>query len=268
MAAITAPTRPLRAPGRFRQVLDLEAVAMLWQRDLVRFARERAQLYGSLARTVVWLFILGAGLRGSVTVPGNVTYLQFVFPGMMAMAIIFSSLQSAISIIFDREFGFLKEVLVAPIPRASIVVGKALAGATISTVLGTIIFIFAPLAGVVLHPLAVLAAIGVMVLTGLGLTALGLLMAARMTSFEGFGTINNFVVLPLYFLSAAQFPLNHAPDWIKMLAALNPLAYAVDLLRGLLDGVWSYSAARDLAVIGGFALIVLTAATIVFARQE
>jgi ABC-2 type transport system permease protein len=257
-----------RAAGYRRRVLDLDAVAMLWQRDIVRFARERTQLYGSLARTVVWLFILGAGLRGSVRVPGHISYLAFVFPGMMAMAIIFSSLQSAISVIFDREFGFLKEVLVAPIPRASIVVGKALAGATISTILGTIIFVFAPLAGVALQPLAVLAAIGVMLLTGLGLTGLGLLMAARMTSFEGFGTINNFVVLPLYFLSAAQFPLNHAPDWIKVLAALNPLAYAVDLLRGLLDGVWTYGAAPDLAVIGGFAALTLVAATAVFSRQE
>ena len=260
---------PLRRAGGFGgRVLDLDAIAMLWQRDLVRFARERTQLYGSLARTVVWLFILGAGLRGSVRVPGHISYLAFVFPGMMAMAIIFSSLQSAISVIFDREFGFLKEVLVAPIPRASIVVGKALAGATISTVLGTIIFIFAPLAGVALHPLAVLAAIGVMLLTGLGLTALGLLLAARMTSFEGFGTINNFVVLPLYFLSAAQFPLNHAPGWIKVLAALNPLAYAVDLLRGLLDGVWSYSGALDFAVIAAFAVVALAAATAVFSRQE
>lgn len=268
MAQVSWALTARRAVGRGGHVLDLDAIAMLWQRDLVRFARERTQLYGSLARTVVWLFILGAGLRGSVRVPGHISYLAFVFPGMMAMAIIFSSLQSAISVIFDREFGFLKEVLVAPIPRASIVIGKALAGATISTVLGTIIFIFAPFAGVVLHPLAVLAAMGVMLLTGLGLTALGLLMAARMTSFEGFGTINNFVVLPLYFLSAAQFPLGHAPGWIKVLAALNPLGYAVDLLRGLLDGVWTYDGALDLAVIAGFALVTLTAATAVFSRQE
>lgn len=250
------------------RLLDGAAIAMLWQRDLVRFARERTQLYGSLARTIVWLFILGAGLRGSVRVPGHISYLAFVFPGMMGMAILFSSLQSAISVIFDREFGFLKEVLVAPIPRASIVVGKALAGATISTLLGTIIFIFAPFADVGLHPFSVLGAIGVMFLTGLGLTGLGLLLAARMTSFEGFGTINNFVVLPLYFLSAAQFPLTHAPSWIQTLAALNPLTYGVDLLRGLLDGLWSYNAALDLAVVTGFALLVLTAATFAFTRQE
>src|SRR5262249_21336074 len=135
MATITttAPSRtlPTRASSRF---LDFEAIRMLVQRDLTRFFRERAQLYGSIARTIVWLFILGAGLRGSVTVPGNVSYLKFVFPGQLAMAIIFASLQSAISIIFDREFGFLKEILVAPVPRSSIVLGKALAGATIATV--------------------------------------------------------------------------------------------------------------------------------------
>ncbi len=268
MAAITATAQPLRAPGRFRQILDLEAVAMLWQRDLVRFARERAQLYGSLARTVVWLFILGAGLRGSVTVPGNVTYLQFVFPGMMAMAIIFSSLQSAISIIFDREFGFLKEILVAPIPRSSVVVGKALAGATIATVQGTLIWVFAPFVGIWPNPLVILGSIGVMLLIGLGLTGVGILIAAKMTSFEGFGTINNFVVLPLYFTSAAQFPLTRAPHWLRILARLNPLSYGVDFLRGLIVGVWTYPVALDAAVLVGFAVVVLAAATYAFNKQE
>jgi ABC-2 type transport system permease protein len=263
-----APSVPIRSTGAVGSVLDFDAIFMLWQRDLVRFARERTQLYGSLARTVVWLFILGAGLRGSVNVPGHISYLAFVFPGMMAMAIIFSSLQSAISIIFDREFGFLKEVLVAPIPRASIIAGKALAGATISTVLGTVIFVFAPFADVAPSPLHILACIGVMAVTGLGLTGLGLVMAVRMTSFEGFGTINNFVVLPLYFLSAAQFPLNHAPTWIKILAAINPLGYSVDLLRGLLDNVWNYNAPLDLTVVVVFALITLSLATFMFTRRE
>ncbi len=268
MATVTAAAPPLHAPSRVRQILDVEAVAMLWQRDLVRFGRERAQLYGSLARTVVWLFILGAGLRGSVNVPGNVTYLQFVFPGMMAMAIIFSSLQSAISIIFDREFGFLKEILVAPIPRASVVIGKALAGATIATVQGALIWVFAPFVGIWPNPLTIIASIGVMLLIGLGLTGVGILIAAKMTSFEGFGTINNFVVLPLYFTSAAQFPLTRAPHWLRVLAHLNPLSYGVDLLRGLIVGVWTYPAALDLGVLAGFAVIVLAAATYAFNRQE
>ncbi len=265
--ADTPTMRPLPA-RRVARVFDIEAIRMLVQRDLTRFARERTQLYGSLARTVVWLFILGAGLRGSVTVPGNISYLEFIFPGMMAMAIIFSSLQSAISIIFDREFGFLKELLVAPIPRSSIVIGKALAGAVIATVQGTIIFVFAPFVGIRPNPLTILASIAVMLLIGLGLTGVGILIAARMTSFEGFGTINNFVVLPLYFTSAAQFPLTLAPQWLQALAHLNPLFYAVDLLRGIIVGVWTYNAAIDLIVLAAFAIIVLSGATYAFTRQE
>ncbi len=264
--SLRRPNAPVA--GLLVRYIDPAAIAMMWQRDLVRFARERTQLYGSIARTVVWLFILGAGLRGSVRVPGHLSYLAFVFPGMMAMAIIFSSLQSAISVIFDREFGFLKEVLAAPIPRSSIVAGKALAGATISTILGSIIFVFAPWADVPLHPLTVVASIGVMLLTGLGLTGVGLVMASRMTSFEGFGTINNFVVLPLYFLSGAQFPLDRAPGWIRTLAAINPLTHAVDLLRGLLVGVWTYSAALDLAVLVVLAGATIAAATLQFNRRE
>ena len=268
MVAISAARPSLRAPRGLGRVLDFEAVTMLWQRDIVRFGRERTQLYGSLARTVVWLFILGAGLRGSVFVPGNVSYLQFVFPGMIAMAIIFSSMQSAISIIFDREFGFLKEILVAPIPRSSVVFGKALAGATVGTILGTVIFVFAPFAGVKPHPLSFLASIGVMLLIGLGLTGVGILIAAKMTSFEGFGTVNNFIVMPLYFTSAAQFPLTRAPHWLRVLARFNPVSYGVDMLRGLVVGVWTYPVALDLAVLVGFAFIVLSAATYTFSKQE
>jgi ABC-2 type transport system permease protein len=267
MATIaTAPARPLLS--RPRRFFDLEAILMLCERDLSRFVRERAQLYGSLARTVVWLFVLGAGLRGSITVPGNISYLAYIFPGMLVMAIIYTSLQSAVGIIFDREFGFLKEILVAPIPRTSIVIGKALAGATISTIQGVIIFLFAPFVGV--HPSlpALLASILVMLVTGFGLTAIGLLVAARMTSFEGFGTINNFIILPLYFTSGAQFPLDRAPDWMRALSRFNPLVYSVDLLRGLLVGQWSYDLRTDLLVLIGFAVVTLCGATYAFTRQE
>ncbi|HET7092904.1 MAG TPA: ABC transporter permease [Thermomicrobiales bacterium] len=183
---------------------------------------------------------------------------DYVFPGMLAMAIIFTALQSAVSVIFDREFGFLKEILVAPIPRPSIAIGKALAGATIATIQGIVIFFFAPLAGVRPGPLALLTAVGVMLLTAFGLTAVGLLFAARMTSFEGFGTINNFIVMPLYFASGAQFPLERAPQWMQTLSRFNPLTYAVDLLRGLLIGVWSFDPRVDLLVLAGFALVALT----------
>jgi ABC-2 type transport system permease protein len=265
---VPTPVRPIRPSRRLRQPFDLEAIAMLCQRDLVRFLRERVQLYGSLARTVLWLFVLGAGLRGSVRVPGDISYLTFVFPGMLAMAVLFASLQSAISIIFDREFGFLKEILVAPIPRTSVAVGKALAGATIATLQGAVVFIFAPFADVRASPQALLGCLGVMLLIGLGLTGVGITIAARMTSFEGFGTINNFIILPLYFTSGAQFPLDNAPQWLQTVARLNPLAYGVDVLRGMLTGVWAYSAWLDMAVVTGFALAAVVAATFAFTRTE
>jgi len=263
----TDPAPPHGMPIRLG-LIDLGAIGMLCQRDLTRFWRERAQLYGSLARTVVWLFLLGTGLRGAVTLPGDVSYLAFIFPGMLAMAIIFTSLQSAISVIFDREFGFLKEILVAPIPRTSVVLGKALAGGLIATVQGCIIFIFAPFVGVSLQPLTVLAAVGVMLVLGIGLTGLGLTISARMTSFEGFGTVNNFVVLPLYFLSGAQFPVHNVPDWMRVIIHLNPLYYGVELLRGLLIGLWNRSGWIDLAVLVAFMLATLATATWSFTRQE
>ena len=254
--------RPVTGP------IDLEAVLMLCERDVARYLRERAQLYGSLARTVVWLFVLGAGLRGSVVVPGNVSYLAYVFPGMLVMAVTFASFQSAIGVIFDREFGFLKEILVAPVPRSSIVIGKALAGATIATLQGVVIFAFAPFAGVRPGPAAFLAAAGVMLLAAFGLTSVGLAVAARMTSFEGFGTINNFVILPLYFASGAQFPLDRAPMWLQTASRFNPLTYAVDLLRGLLVGSWEVGAGLDVAVLAGFAAAAAAAAAWAFRQTD
>jgi ABC-2 type transport system permease protein len=267
-ANLAIPAGVRRGAAGVGRIVDVEAIAMLCQRDLVRYLRERAQLYGSLARTVVWLFVLGAGLRGSVSVPGGISYLEFVFPGMLAMAVIFASLQSAISIIFDREFGFLKEILVAPIPRTSVAIGKALAGASIATLQGAVVFFFAPFAGLWPAPQKILASLVVMLLMGLGLTGVGIVIAARMTSFEGFGTINNFVILPLYFTSGAQFPLDNAPDWLQAIVRLNPLAYGVDLLRGLLTGVWAYQVWLDATVVVGFAVVAVAAATYAFTRTE
>src|SRR5262245_16030238 len=268
MATALSLRRARSGPGLFGRIVDFEAIAMLCQRDLVRFFRERAQLYGSLARTIVWLFVLGAGLRGSVIVPGGITYLEFVFPGMLAMAVLFSSLQTAIGIIFDREFGFLKEILVAPIPRTSVAIGKALAGATIATVQAAIVFLFAPFAGIWPSPWRVVACLVVLLVMGLGLTGVGIVMAARMTSFEGFGTINNFVILPLYFTSAAQFPLNRAPQWLQTISHLNPLSYGVDLVRGILVGVWTYPTWLYVVVVSGFAVAAVGAATYAFTRTE
>ncbi|MEO0077510.1 MAG: ABC transporter permease, partial [candidate division WOR-3 bacterium] len=154
-------------------MIDLGCIYMVWLRDFIRYFRERSQLYGSLARPVLWLFILGMGLRGSYGRVENVNYTQFIFPGIIAMTTIFTSIQSAISIIWDREFGFLKEILVAPVPRTSIVIGKGLAGTTLSLIQGGIIMLLAPLVHVRLPLLNVLPLILVMALLSFSLTGVG-----------------------------------------------------------------------------------------------
>ena len=254
----------------FRRLVDPEAILMLCQRDLSRSSRGAGPALRLVGPGRGLAFIFGAGLRGSVRgAGGGCRTSPSSFPGMLVMAVIFASLQSAISVIFDREFGFLKEILVAPMPRTSIVIGKALAGATISTIQGVHHLPLRPLVGPAHVPSSSLAACA-------GDAAdrvwsdrrLACLSPPAWTSFEGFGTINNFIILPLYFTSGAQFPLDHAPDWMKTLSRFNPLVYSVDLLRGLLVGQWSFDPRLDLAVLVGFALVALCGATYAFTRQE
>src|SRR5713226_8001681 len=171
-------TRPL--------LIDVEAIAMIWLRDMTRLRQQRSRLLGAVVRALVWLFALGFGLRRSFVPIAGLSYEQFVFPGILAMTIIFSGLQSAISIIWDREFGFLKEVLVAPTPRSTLVLGKCLGGASSSTLQAAVMLVFAPLASVTLTPLNVLEALVAMFITALALSALGIVIAMRMSDFEGF----------------------------------------------------------------------------------
>ncbi|MGQ9707573.1 MAG: ABC transporter permease, partial [bacterium] len=154
-------------------MIDFACIHMVWLRDFIRYFREKSQLYGSLTRPVMWLFILGLGLRGGYKQVGNVNYTQFIFPGIVAMTSIFTSIQSAISIIWDREFGFLKEILVAPVPRTSIVIGKGFAGTTLSLIQGCIILLLAPLVRVELSLLSILPLIAVMAIMSFALTGIG-----------------------------------------------------------------------------------------------
>ncbi len=252
-------------------MIDLAGIHMVWLRDFIRYFREKSQLYGSLVRPVLWLFILGMGLRGSFVGRvglGAINYTQFIFPGIIAMTAIFTSIQSAISIIWDREFGFLKEILVAPVPRTSIVIGKALAGTTLSLIQGCIIILLAPLVRVPIPPLNILPLILVMALMSFSLTGVGILIAARMTSFQGFGTIMNFVIMPMWFLSGALFPLHGLPAWLGLLVRLNPLTYGVDLVRQLVLGLGFCPAWFDLGFLLLFGAATTAAAVYFFNRGE
>ncbi|MDI3341317.1 MAG: ABC transporter permease [Sphaerobacter sp.] len=223
--------RSPRAPGRVTAALD--GIVTLWYRDLLRFFRDRSRIVGSFAQPLLYLFIFGSGLSASMGRLGGagLSYVQFIFPGIVSMTVLFTAIFSAVSIIWDREFGFLKEILVAPIPRWSLAVGKALGRSTTAMLQGVLMLSFAPLVGVSLAPRLVLALLPLIFLTAFALSSLGLLVAARMRSLEGFQLVMNFLMMPIFFLSGALFPLNNLPGWLTVFTRLDPAAYGVDAIR-------------------------------------
>lgn len=249
---------------------DWEVIYGIWLRDFKKFWRERSRLWGGIARPILWLLILGSSLKPVVSntdLTGGVDYIQYIFPGVIGLTLIFATMQSAISIIWDREFGFLKEVLAAPVSRLSIILGKVLGGATQATLQGIITMAFAPLIGLKLSIGAVLGMIVIMFFVSIALSSLGVVIASRMTSFEGFGTISNFIVMPMYFLSGAIYPTASAPAWIKPLIAVNPLSYGVDALRHITIGQGSFPFGVDLLFLAVFAVVMMGIALPLFKRE-
>ena len=246
---------------------ELEAMWALTWRDLVRFLRDRSQVLGALARPVLWLVFMGKGLSASVQLKGGVGYQHFVFAGAIAMAVLFGGMFQGVTIIWDREFGFLKEVLVAPISRVTIVLGKTLSGTVVTVVQGCLTLLFAPVVGLHLAPASLLALLGIIVLLSLGMTAMGVVVATRMQTFEGFGVISNFVILPLYFLSGGVFPVDRLPTWMAILVRLNPVTYGVDLMRHALVQPAAFAVGLDLLVLIGFAVAMVALALVWFRRE-
>lgn len=260
-----APSSRIGLPRR-----DLEVIYGIWLRDFKKFWRERSRLWGGVARPILWLVILGSSLKPVVSntnLTGGVDYTQYIFPGVIGLTLIFATMQSAISIIWDREFGFLKEVLAAPVSRISIILGKVLGGATQATLQGIITLAFAPLIGLWLSPLAILQLIVIMFCVSIALSSLGVVVASRMTSFEGFGTISNFIVMPMYFLSGGIYPTSSAPDWIKPLIVINPLSYGVDALRHITIGQGAFPFGIDLLFLAAFTVIMTAIALPLFKRE-
>jgi ABC-2 type transport system permease protein len=237
---------------------------VMWRRELLRYARDRSQIFGGVSRTVLWLVILGFGLGASLREIEGYSYAQYILPGVITLNILFASLQCAIALVYDREVGLLREVAVSPAPMLAVAVGKVLGGATISLFQGSIPLVIAPFIGVELTLVGVLFAWLIMFFMGLLMTAIGIIIASRLKTFEGFGSISNGVILPLYFLSGSIFPLRgiiggvgflqipealrdelrragifaigggwvvQLPWWIEMLVYVNPVSYQLDLLR-------------------------------------
>lgn len=246
---------------------EVEAAWGLVWRDLLRFARDRSQVLGSLARPILWLVLMGQGMRATVGGAVGVDYQHFVFGGAIVMSVLFSGMFQSVSIIWDREFGFLKEILVAPVSRVTIVLGKILSGAAVTFLQGAVTVAFAPLVGLRIGLVQAAALLGATALLSLSFTALGVVIASRMESFEGFGIISNFVVLPLYFLSGGVFPVDRVPRWMGLLIHLNPAAYGVDLLRHALGQPSVFHVASDLAVIAAFGAAMVGASLLWFRRD-
>lgn len=239
----------------------------LWLREVMRAFRDRGQLIGGVSRPILWVLILGIGLNpyfrgevyGAVTFVVPFTYLQFIFPAVIALNIMFTSVQSAVSVIWDREFGFLREVLVSPLSRATVLLAKVLGGTTVAVLHGCLVLVLARFADIPLTPGGILRALGLMALLAFALTSLGVVIANRIRSFQGFGIFSNAVILPLYFTSSSIFPLDPAlsraqtrvvyPDWLVTLIEWNPLTYAVDALRGALIDYHQFAPWMGITVI-------------------
>ncbi len=228
----------------------------IWLREFKVFLRERSRLVASIFTPVLWLFVIGSGLGSAVssTVPGF-DYQQFIFPGIVSMSIIFTSVFYGSYIIWDRKFDFLKSVMVAPVSRATVFVGKTLGGMTNSLIQASILLAVGVAIGIPFTPLSLAQAVAVVLLMSFGLTSLGLALGSYMYSLEGFQMIVSFVVFPLFFLSGALFPLDKLPAWLSVLTAADPAAYGVDALRNLMLGTGTYTFEFDLAI-----LVALTAA--------
>lgn len=220
------------AGGRWQD--DLRAVAMVWRRELIRFSRNRLRIVTALVQPVLFLFVLGTGLSslmGHGIGVGGTSFRTFMFPGVVAMTVLFTAIFSSVSIVWDREFGFLREMLVAPVRRGALIVGKCAGGATVATIQALIMLALAGLVHVPYSPALVFTLVGEMLLAAVTITALGTALASRMAQVESFQVVMQFVVLPLFFLSGALFPLRSLPTWLAVLTKIDPLAYVVDPMR-------------------------------------
>jgi ABC-2 type transport system permease protein len=230
--------------------MQLDVIYILWLRQMKRYLRSRSRVLGAVGQPVLFLLALGYGIGSVYKRAGQGNYLEFLVPGIIVQTLLFSGVFWGIQILFDKRFGFLKEMLVAPVSRVKILLGNALGGATISLFQAVMVFVISILLGFRpenwgLVPLAFI----ISLVLSLTLTSFGAGIASMVEDFQGFQGINNFLIFPLFFLSSALYPLTHVPDWLRILSEVNPLSYSVDFLRWSLIGQHHFSLGLDLAVV-------------------
>lgn len=246
----------------------MRKIYILWLREIKKYLRSKSRVIGTLGMPLLFLFVLGFGLNSALKV-NETNYISFIFPGVIAMAVLMNSMFSGISVIWDKQFGFMKEMLVAPVSRTTIMIGKTLGGATTAVFQGLIIFLIALIAGVNFPSIpGLLIALLFMALIGIAFTSLGVSFASRMEDMQAFPVIMNFVVMPLFFLSGALFPLDQVPSALKVIAMINPLTYGVDALRFGFIGASHFPILLDLAVLSGFCVFMIAAGAYLFNKME
>ncbi len=247
----------------------MSAIYILWLRELKRYVRSRAQIVASLGQPLLYLLALGFGLGPIFQKAGNGSYLQFVAPGVISMSILFTSVFSGIAMLFDRQFGFLKETMVAPVPRIQVMIGRTLGGATVAVMQGLLIMVVSLLAGfrpqhISYIPLAILC----MGLIAIVFAALGTAFGSILQDMQGFQLVMNFMVLPIFFLSGALYPLTNLPKAMAVIVRLDPLTYGVDCLRGCLNGSWQFNLVTDLSLLSLIAAGFLAIGAYLFSRIQ
>ncbi len=247
----------------------MSTIYILWLRQIKRYLRSKSRMIGSLGQPILFLVALGFGFGPIFEKAGGGNYIQFLAPGIICMGILFTSIFMGIEIIWDRQFGFLKETLVAPVSRFNIMIGRTLGGATVAMMQGVIVFLISLLVGfrpsnLIMLPLAFV----LMFLIAFLFTALGTAIASRMEDMHGFQMIINFLIMPIFFLSGALFPLDNVPNAIGMITRMNPLSYGVDGLRATLLNMGHFGLSADFAVLGVVALLLLAIGSYLFSKIQ
>ncbi|MBC8358189.1 MAG: ABC transporter permease [Candidatus Aminicenantes bacterium] len=252
-------------------MINKTAIYVLWLREMKRFLRAKSRVFGTLAMPLFFLAFLGLGFR-RMSIPGmsgEVDYIQFLVPGIIGMSILFSSTFGGLSVLWDREFGFLKEIMVAPVTRVSIVFGRIAGGATTALIQAILILGISFLFGFKIVSISsLLLALAFMTLIAITFLGLGLIFASKMRDMQGFSIVMNFVIFPLLFLSGAFYPLDNFPVWLRYISRIDPLTYGVDGLRAVLLGVSSFSIAYNFALLAVFSSVMIVLGAYFFEKSE
>ncbi|MBE0476451.1 MAG: ABC transporter permease [Coriobacteriia bacterium] len=259
---------------------ELNGVYTIWYRDVLRFFANKSRIVASFGQPMLFLFVFGSGLASAMSGLGGgaVDFRVFMFPGVLGMNVLFAGVFSGISVVWDREFGFLREVMVAPVSRTAVALGKVAGGSTVAMMQGAILLLLAPLIGVEIGLVQALEVFGLLLLLAAVMTSFGLMVAARQKSVEGHQVVMQFLLMPMLFLSGAFFPLEGAPAWLGAVARANPVTYGVDPLRRVmladtvppqaLDALTLYTVPVSLAVLAAFGAVFLTAAVALFGKRD